>query len=107
MSDWQTTWAEMKEQFLVRAADRLGRIMKCIDNMAADGGDGSRIGDLKRDMHWLVGVGGTYNLPVLTELGEEAEQICARCEENGVVSSVDAKRLREITEAALSAVQHN
>ncbi len=95
----------MRDQFLIRACHRFNKMMGKADKLKASPEDVQLLEDLKRDMHWLIGVGGTYQLPVLTTLGEEGEKICEQCSTRGNVVEDDAGRLRSIAQTALSIVR--
>lgn len=105
MPDWQTTWMAIRSQFLARACHRLAKTASAIETLGVQPANHDLLSELKRDMHWLIGVGGTYKLPVLTQLGEEGEEICLSCIERGNVLPGDAKRMSDIIDRAQSAVR--
>src|SRR5437868_3855118 len=78
MSDFQQTWDAMRRQFVVRARERLCKMSDLVDAIRLHPTDERLVLDLQRDLHWLVGVGGTYKLPELTVLGERGEEMCDR-----------------------------
>jgi chemotaxis protein histidine kinase CheA len=102
---WNEQWATMREQFLLRAKDRLNGLGKTIDEWEQASFDGAILQRIHKDFHWLAGVGGTYQLPELSALGGNAEEICLELSgHKRVPSADDAKRLREILDSVNSIV---
>ncbi|HEY9789580.1 MAG TPA: Hpt domain-containing protein [Candidatus Obscuribacterales bacterium] len=76
MSDWQKKFDEIRLQFFGRAQPRLVKTVETLDALAKNRGDAHSLAAIRKDMHWLAGVGGTYKLPEITQIGETGEQLC-------------------------------
>lgn len=104
MTMWNEQWAQMRIQFLARATDRLSGLGKAIDEWS-ENFDGEILQRIYKDFHWLAGVGGTYQLPELSALGSNGEEICMEIfDRKRAPSAEDAQRLRQILDSVNSIV---
>lgn len=95
MQDWQTQFENMRASFLSRAGERLDRINGLLETMHQAPTDEGLLAEVRQHFHWLCGVGGTYKLPEVSELGWEGEELCDRLVENRLTpSSADVNRLQ-------------
>lgn len=101
--EWNDQFAAMKAQFLLRAKDRLAGLDKAIDDWDKNIEDPELLMKVYKDFHWLAGVGGTYQLPEISALGANGEEICLDLiDRKRVPGKEDPQRLREIMYAVCS-----
>jgi chemotaxis protein histidine kinase CheA len=101
MSDWQTQFAAIRQQFFARAQPRLVKTIETLDALAKNSGDAESLAAIRKDMHWLAGVGGTYKLPEITEIGESGEQLCDKfIESSQALPQEELARLRSLAQRA-------
>jgi chemotaxis protein histidine kinase CheA len=105
MTDWQTQFEAIRQQFFPRARKRLERMNSILDQLEKEPANADVLREIYKDFHWLAGVGTTYKLPGVSELGMEAEEICDlyMADGDGVPLS-ELKQLRSIVTAALSEI---
>lgn len=101
--DWNDQFAAMRAQFLNRAKDRLAGLDKAIDDWEKKTDDPDLLMKVYKDFHWLSGVGGTYQLPEISALGSNGEEICLDLiDRKREPTKEDPQRLREIMYAVSS-----
>jgi hypothetical protein len=101
--DWNDQFAAMRSQFLLRAKDRLAGLDGAIDAWEKKLDDQELLMKVYKDFHWLSGVGGTYQLPEISALGSNGEEICLDLiDRKREATKDDANRLREIMYAVSS-----
>lgn len=97
MQDWQSQFESMRASFLSRAGDRLEKISALLEKMYCAPADKVILAEVRQHFHWLCGVGGTYKLPEVSELGWEGEELCDRLVDNGETPSMtDVSRLQTL-----------
>jgi len=97
LSDWDQQFSDMRAQFLARAQLRLGHISDAIERLQNDVTDDAVLLEVRRHFHWLSGIGGTYKLPAVSELGMTGEEICdSLVEENKQPSLEDVLVLKQL-----------
>jgi chemotaxis protein histidine kinase CheA len=97
MQDWQTQFEIMRTSFLSRAVERLERINGLLERLYCNPEDEKILSEVRQHFHWLCGVGGTYKLPQVSELGWEGEELCDRLVTENVTPSVtDVSRLQQL-----------
>jgi hypothetical protein len=97
MSMWNDQFAAMRTQFLTRAKDRLKGLETAIEEWASDTANMDNLMRVYKDFHWMSGVGGTYQLPEVSALGSNGEEICMELmERKRQVAADDPQRLRDI-----------
>lgn len=75
MQSWQDTFTDLKEQYIRRSSERLGKVVEMLAQLSIDP-DLEVVRDLSRHFHWLAGSGTMYGFTRVTELGAEGEQFC-------------------------------
>ncbi len=94
----------MRTQFLTRAKDRLAGLAKAIDEWDQSK-DVDVLMKIYKDFHWLASVGGTYQLPEVSALGGNGEEICMELiERKREVKEDDPQRLRDILASVNSVI---
>lgn len=73
----------MRRQFFARALQRLSGTQQLLGKLRERPADKDLLDELRKDVHWLAGTGGTYKVPTLSEIGDEAELICDEALEDG------------------------
>lgn len=105
MSTWDEQFGAMRQQFLIRASDRLIRMADALRKLQTEPTDRQTLADVRQHFHWLTGVGGTYKLPAVSELGATAEDICDRMlESNQNEFATEVEELRRLLEQASNAL---
>jgi len=103
MTMWNEQWAAMRTQFLARAKDRLAKLAETIEEWDRNR-DVDTLMAIYKDFHWLSGVGGTYQLPEISALGSNGEEICMEViQRKREIAADDPQRLRDIL-ASVNAV---
>lgn len=101
MSDWDQQFAAMRAQFLARANDRLSLAAGVLYRLEQQPTDITTMQDMRQHFHWLAGVGGTYKIPGVSDLGAAAEELCDEIiDGRRTLSSDDIRRLSEILDRA-------
>jgi chemotaxis protein histidine kinase CheA len=100
MQDWQSQFEAMRASFLARAGERLDRINLLLNRLYCTPADTDLLTEVRQHFHWLCGVGGTYKLPEVSDLGWEGEELCDRLVEDQETPSVtDVSRLQNLLAA--------
>ena len=103
MSEWQTQFELIRQQFFARANPRIVKTGEAVDALAKNPSDMELLASVRRDMHWLAGVGGTYKLPEITEIGENGELVCdTHLESSTALSTEEVSTLRSFVDRARS-----
>ncbi len=89
MQDWQTQFESMRSSFMSRAGERLERIGVLLDSLNANPANEQLLAEVRQHFHWLCGVGGTYKLPEVSDLGWEGEELCDRLADNHETPSLE------------------
>jgi diguanylate cyclase (GGDEF)-like protein len=76
MQAWSQTFGQLKEQYVRRSADRIGKIVEMLSLLAQNPADHNLISQLGRHFHWLAGSGTMYGFPQVSQLGTEGEDYC-------------------------------
>ncbi len=101
MSDWDQQFADMRSQFLIRAQLRLEHILDAVDKLQNDITDEAVLLEVRRHFHWLSGIGGTYKLAAVSELGMTGEEMCDSLVEEGKQPSLsDVQVLKQLLKDA-------
>jgi chemotaxis protein histidine kinase CheA len=97
MQDWQSQFESMRASFLARAGERLDRIYALLNRLYCTPTDKDVLAEVRQHFHWLCGVGGTYKLPEVSELGWEGEELCDRLVDGDESpSATDISRLHNL-----------
>ncbi len=97
MQDWQAQFQAMRVAFLSRASARLDKISNLLERLKNTPTDAEILAEVRQDFHWLCGVGGTYKIPKVSDLGWEGEELCDRLVDNGETPTVsDVMRLQDL-----------
>jgi len=100
MQAWQETFGELKEQYVRRSSERLGKIIELLGILANKPTDFDVLRQLSRHFHWLAGSGTMYGFPKISELGADAEAYCETLlRENLKSAKVDVDKLKGILNA--------
>lgn len=100
MQDWQSQFESMRADFLSRAGSRLEKIGRLLEQLLILPSDKSLLAEVRQHFHWLCGVGGTYKLPEVSDLGWEGEELCDRLVDNSQTPSAsDVYRLQQLLNA--------
>jgi chemotaxis protein histidine kinase CheA len=104
MTMWNEQWATMRAQFLTRAKDRLAQLAAAIDEFDQKR-DIDTLMRIHKDFHWLAGVGGTYQLPEISALGSNGEDICTEIiQRKREIAADDPQRFRDILASVNSVI---
>ncbi len=76
MQAWQQTFGELKDQYVRRSSERLGKIVEMVSLLAQRPDDLDLVTQLSRQFHWLAGSGSMYGYPTVSQLGNEGEEYC-------------------------------
>lgn len=76
MQGWQETFGELKEQYVRRSSDRLGKVVETMTILFKNPADVETVKQLARHFHWLAGSGSMYGFPQISALGGEGEAHC-------------------------------
>lgn len=76
MQGWQETFGELKEQYVRRSSDRLGKVVETMTVLFKNPTDIESVKQLARHFHWLAGSGSMYGFPQISALGAEGEAHC-------------------------------
>lgn len=101
MEAWQQAFAQMKEQFMVKAMQRLEQIDTLIGALDQIPSDLDVMRQVMRHFHWLAGSGGTYDMPTITDVGGYGEKFCDDIiNSKAIFQDDDRKHLRMLVESA-------
>ena len=76
MQAWSQTFGQLKEQYVRRSNDRIGKVVEMIHILSQDPSNSEMIHQLSRQFHWLAGSGTMYGFPAVSQLGVEGEDYC-------------------------------
>ena len=76
MQAWSQTFEQLKEQYVRRSAERVGKIVEMLALLVQDPTSSDVISQLVRHFHWLAGSGTMYGFPQVSSLGAEGEDYC-------------------------------
>ncbi len=76
MQAWQQTFGELKDQYVRRSSERLGKVFEMVSLLAQRPNDLDLVNQLSRQFHWLAGSGTMYGYPAVSQLGAEGEDYC-------------------------------
>lgn len=97
MQAWSQTFEQLKEQYLRRSAERVGKIVELLTQLVQNPADPDVIGQLVRHFHWLAGSGTMYGFPQVSALGSEGEDYCnSLLRDPGKKSRADVNKLKTI-----------
>ena len=91
----------MRAQFLARANDRLSLAADVLCKLEQQPTDATTMHDMRQHFHWLAGVGGTYKIPEVSDLGAAAEELCDEIiDGRRTLSNDEVRRLSDILDRA-------
>jgi diguanylate cyclase (GGDEF)-like protein len=76
MQAWQQTFGELKDQYVRRSSERLGKIFEMVSLLNQRPSDMDLVTQLSRQFHWLAGSGSMYGYPEVSAMGIEGEDYC-------------------------------
>jgi diguanylate cyclase (GGDEF)-like protein len=76
MQAWSQTFGQLKDQYVRRSSERIGKIIEMLGLLAQHPDDSELITQLSRHFHWLAGSGSMYGFPTVSSLGTEGEDYC-------------------------------
>jgi len=76
MQAWSQTFEQLKEQYVRRSAERVGKIVEMLALLVQNPANAEVISQLVRHFHWLAGSGTMYGFPQVSSLGAEGEDYC-------------------------------
>jgi diguanylate cyclase (GGDEF)-like protein len=76
MQAWSQTFGQLKDQYVRRSSERIGKIIEMLGLLAQNPTDVELIDQLSRHFHWLAGSGSMYGFPQVSSLGGEGEEYC-------------------------------
>jgi diguanylate cyclase (GGDEF)-like protein len=76
MQAWSQTFGQLKDQYVRRSSERIGKIIEMLGLLAQNPSDSELITQLGRHFHWLAGSGSMYGFPAVSSLGTEGEDYC-------------------------------
>lgn len=101
MEAWQQAFAQMKEQFMVKAMQRLEQIDTLITALDQIPSDLDVMRQVMRHFHWLAGSGGTYDMPTMTDVGGYGEKYCDEIiTGKAIFQDEDRKHIRALVDSA-------
>jgi chemotaxis protein histidine kinase CheA len=101
VSDWEQQFAAMRVQFLQRAGDRMAKMAEALAKLSANPNDFEALTEVRQHFHWLSGVGGTYKMPAVSDIGIVAEELCdGFINDKATPSLLDLENLRDMMERA-------
>ncbi len=95
MQEWKETFGELKEQYVRRSSERLGKIVEMVSILIEKPGDIDTVKQLTRHFHWLAGSGTMYGYPAVSMLGSEGESHCEQVI-RGTLPQADVDRLKAL-----------
>lgn len=95
MQGWNETFGELKEQYVRRSTERLGKIVEMVAILTDKPGDAETVKDLARHFHWLAGSGTMYGYPAVSMLGSEGESHCEQVI-RGTLPQADVDRIKAL-----------
>lgn len=105
MQDWQEQWTQMRAQFMTRAQERLCRVEGLLQELHQQR-TAELLGEVRNHFHWLSGVGGTYKLPEVSDIGNQGEQLCNHHLEAGSVpDESEVNELHELLDRVRTRIQ--
>lgn len=108
MKIWQDTFEELKQQYVVRSAERVQQIEDLLNSLAKAPGEGAILRELMRHFHWLSGSGGIYGMPQITKLGTQGEELCENLLRlNRPITRSEWDKCHALLEALKIAFSHN
>ncbi len=76
MQAWSQTFGQLKEQYIRRSSERIGKIIEMLSALAQNPSNAEVIEQLSRQFHWLAGSGSMYGYPAVSSMGSEGEDYC-------------------------------
>lgn len=76
MQAWSQTFGQLKEQYIRRSSERIGKIIEMLSVLAQNPSNAEVIEQLSRQFHWLAGSGSMYGYPSVSSMGSEGEDYC-------------------------------
>ncbi len=76
MQAWSQTFGQLKEQYIRRSSERIGKIIEMLSVLAQNPSNAEVIEQLSRQFHWLAGSGSMYGYPAVSSMGSEGEDYC-------------------------------
>jgi diguanylate cyclase (GGDEF)-like protein len=76
MQAWSQTFGQLKEQYIRRSSERIGKIIEMLSQLAQNPSNAEVIEQLSRQFHWLAGSGSMYGYPSVSAMGSEGEDYC-------------------------------
>jgi diguanylate cyclase (GGDEF)-like protein len=76
MQAWSQTFGQLKDQYVRRSSERIGKIIEMLGLLSQNPADYDLIMQLGRHFHWLAGSGSMYGFPHVSSLGTEGEDYC-------------------------------
>ncbi|HEY9786526.1 MAG TPA: diguanylate cyclase [Candidatus Obscuribacterales bacterium] len=104
MQGWQETFGELKDQYIRRSSERLGKIVEMVGMLIQRPSDIEVVKQLARHFHWLAGSGTMYGFPVVSALGTEGEQHCEALI-RGQIQVADVDKLKNLLNELVSQFQ--
>lgn len=97
MQAWSQTFGQLKDNYVRRSAERIGKIIEMLGQLAQNPTDSDIVMQLGRHFHWLAGSGSMYGFPTVSSLGTEGEDYCnALLKEKAKKPRADVERLKTI-----------
>jgi diguanylate cyclase (GGDEF)-like protein len=97
MQAWQQTFGELKDQYVRRSSERLGKIFEMVSLLAQRPTDMDLVTQLSRQFHWLAGSGSMYGYPAVSQLGTEGEEYCnALLRDKVSAPRADVEKIKDI-----------
>jgi diguanylate cyclase (GGDEF)-like protein len=76
MQAWSQTFGQLKEQYIRRSSERIGKIIEMLSVLSQNPSNAEVIEQLSRQFHWLAGSGSMYGYPSVSSMGSEGEDYC-------------------------------
>ena len=97
MQAWSQTFGQLKEQYIRRSSERIGKIVEMLSLLSQNPSSADLIEQLSRQFHWLAGSGSMYGYPAVSAMGSEGEDYCNRLlRDNSKPPKADVEKLRTL-----------
>jgi len=97
MQAWQQTFGELKDQYVRRSSERLGKIFEMVSLLNQRPSDMDLVTQLSRQFHWLAGSGSMYGYPEVSTMGIEGEDYCnALIRDKSSSPKADVERIKTL-----------
>ncbi len=97
MQAWSQTFGQLKEQYIRRSSERIGKIIEMLSHLAQNPSNAEVIEQLSRQFHWLAGSGSMYGYPAVSAMGSEGEDYCNKLlRDNSRPPKADVDKLKTL-----------